>query len=274
MYTPLQNSYQAQAPDAIRRMRILMLWFSAVCYGLYALILAPLYTQLASNSLHLDAVYTIVLGYFLDALDLAVFFVIYPATVYAIWRGGLSKAYSIPLIFSLMTLGKYMLNFFMTCLTDGGFPAFDIFWERDIPIIAPAFLLEIFQYGLVVLISGLIRHARMKKYQEEMFFSRAPYDERSLAFPLVKIFSYKSAVQWTAFWSSVVVLLGRLFMHGIYQLTLLVYNGQSDSLTVIAIDVVSDILIATVLYFVFILLLSYFDRKDMERLASASVSAH
>ena len=56
-------------------------------------------------------------------------------------------------------------------------------------------------------------------------------------------------------------------MHAVYQLALIVFNGEPDSMALIVFDFTSDLLIAVVAYFVMILLLSYFDRKDMERLA-------
>ena len=268
MYMTSQTPYQAQVPEAVRRMRRLVLLVSAVFYGLYSLILAPVYTQLSANVVYQDALLTVILSYVVSAVDVIVFFVVYPATVYAIWRGGFVGSCSVPGTFALATLGKYVLNFFMTCLTDGGFPSFELFVEQDLPIMLPSFLLEMLQYGLIVLFAVGIRHARMRKYQEDMLTAKKPYSERALAFPMTSLFSYRNAVQWMAFWSAVVVLMGRLFMHGIYQLTLLVYNGETDPALVMIIDVVADLLISAVAYFLSVLLTSYFDRKDMERLAA------
>ena len=45
------------------------------------------------------------------------------------------------------------------------------------------------------------------------------------------------------------------------------FSGFTSVLKIVGVDLISDLLIAVVAYFVMILLLSYFDRKDMERLA-------
>ena len=261
--------YQKQAPQAIRRMQTCVLMLAGICYGLYALVLAPIYTQLSANVVYQDALVTIILSYILPILDLLVFVGIYPTVIYAIWRGGFRKAWSVPLIFVMLTLGKYILNFFMTCLTDGGFPGFDIFVEDDLPIMGQSLFLEFLQLALVVLIATLVRRRRLLRHEEKMLLTANPTDERSLAFPIKKLMSYQNPVQWTAFWSSVVMLLARWYMHAVYQLALLVFNGEADSLTIIIVDFSTDLLIAVMDYFVMILLLSYLDRKDVERLAKA-----
>ncbi len=263
-----QSLYQTESRRAVRRMLALTVWVSAVCYGLYALVLAPVYTQLSANVLYQDAWFTAALSYLLSAMDIVVFLVVYPATVYAVWRGGLKGAYSVPLAFVLLTLGKYVLNFFMTCLTDGGFPSGEIFLEQDLPIIAPSYLLEVLQYALVLLIAVLIRRSRMARYNEELLYEKKTADVRSLAFPMTKLFSYRNPLQWTALWMAVVMLVGRLLMHGMYQFTLLIYNGATDGALVIAIDLVSDVILGAVAYFLAILLMSHFDKKEMEALAA------
>ena len=259
--------YQKQAPEAISRMRTFVLILSGIVYGLYALVLAPIYTQLSANVVYQDTLVTTILYYLLPALDLAVFMGVYAAVIYAIWRGGFRKAWSVPLAFVLMTLGKYLLNFFMTCLTDGGFPSFDIFMEEDLPLMAQSLLLEYLQLALVVLSATLVCHRRLNRYHQAMLSSAHPTDERPLAFPMKKMISFKNPTQWSALMSSLILLLGRWYMHAVYQLALIVFNGEPDSMALIVFDFTSDLLIAVVAYFVMILLLSYFDRKDMERLA-------
>ncbi len=268
MNTISENRYQAQAHRAVGKMLSLVVWVSAVCYGLYALVVAPLFTQLDTNVVYQNSVITLILSFVPEILDITVFSLVYPATIYAMWRGGFRKAYRVPLTFFLLTLAKYVLNFFMTCLTDGGFPSWEIFLETDVPNILPAFLLEMLQYGIVLTLAVVIRAVRIKRSEEDMLYSRKSAHVRSLAFPITKLISRASAVQWTALWVSVVILIGRWFNHGMYQLTLLVYNGQTDGVAVMVIDFVSDLLIAVVVYFVSILLLSYFDKKEMEALSA------
>lgn len=268
-----QTAYQDQANGAIKRMLRLVLVVCAIGYGLYAFVIAPICVQLTTDVAYQNSWLAIVLDFIIHAglIELAVFYLTYPAVIYAIWRGGLSKAYKVPLFFVLLTLGKYMVNFFMTCLTDGGFPGWELFWEEDFSQIFIPFFLEILQFGLVVLFAVWVRRSRINRARENAEIYRKPQpDERALAFPMTKLLSYRNPVQWSAFFFAVVILLGRWFMHGIYQFTLLVYNGYTDGGLIIAIDFVSDFLIAAVAYFVAVLLLSYFDRKDMERLATVS----
>ena len=259
--------YQRQAPKAIARAIRDICVLAGVLYGLYALVLAPIYTQLSADVVYQDHIITIILAYLLPALDICVYVGVYAAVIYAIWRGGVGKAWRAPVAFVLLTLGKYLLNFFMTCLTDGGFPSFSSFVEDDLVIMGEAFLLEMLQFGLVVLIASVIRHKRVTKHQLAMLSERHPVDERVLAFPMKGMLSAKNPVQWATFWTAIVLLVGRVYMHLVYQLALLVYNGETDGLAVILFDLGSDLLIAGGAYFVMILLLSYFDRKDVEELA-------
>lgn len=262
-----ETQYQKEAHSSVARMMNFVCLLSGICYALYALVLAPLYTQLSADITTQDAFYTIILDYLLPTLDLVVYTGVYAAIIYAVWRGGFAKAWRVPLVFSFITLGKYICNFFMTCVTDGGFPSLSIFVEEDLPIMGESILLEMLQLWGMVCVVSLIRRKRVKNHAYAMLSERHPTDERSLAFPMKNLLSYKNPVQWMTLWSAVIMLVGRLYMHLIYQLALLVFNGQADSAAVVLFDLFSDILIAAAFYFVVILLLAHFDKKDMERLA-------
>lgn len=270
MDQPHNTPYSAQAKDAVRRMHRLVILVSAIGYALYSLIVAPLYTQLASNVVSQNALITNILYYIIPAIDIIVFFIVYPATVYAIWRGGLVGGFRVPLTFALITLAKYVANFFMTCLTDGGLPSLSYFLESDLPVIAPTFLLELLQYALIIFCACLIIRKRKKAWQYQVLLDEsAAGDERSLAFPVKKLFSYANPMQWSSFAAALIFFVGRVAMHLIYQVALLVYNGSWDGAAVLAFDLISDFILSAVAYFVMLLLLSSFDRRDVERLAAS-----
>ncbi len=257
MNSTLQNPYLKQAEQAIKRMRIFVLLVSLIGYSLYSFVLAPIYTQLSADTLYQDRILTILLYYIVPAMDVIVFYLVYPATIYALWRGGFRKAWGVPLTFVLMTLGKFVANYMMTCFTDGGFPSWNTFVQDDLVEIGIPLLLELLQYGFVVLFAVWLR-------------GFTDPSDRAASFPIVKIFKFKPSAQLAAFLTAMVLLLGRVGMHAVYQWTLYMFNGSTDVLLLICFDLVGDILIATVAYFVMILLLSHFDKKDMEQLSSGN----
>lgn len=261
-------TYKNHAAAAVKRMYQLVLLTALIGFGLYSLVIAPLYTQLSANITYQEAAITYVLYYALSAVEIAVFFIVFPATIYAVWRGGLLGSRAVWITFSLATIGKYVLNFFMDCLTDGHIPSWQSFVDKDVPIILPNFLLELGQYVLILFMAVLIIRGRKRKWQTDVLLDGPKAgDERSLAFPVTKLFSLKNPVLASSFATSVFLFVARAISHLIYQLALLIYNGESDGTMILVIDLVSDLLLAAIAYFVMALLLSSFDKREMRDLA-------
>lgn len=264
-------TYESNATAAVKHIHRLVLWVSVIGFGLYSLVLAPLYTQFASDIVYQEAAITYILYYAYAAVEIAVFCIVFPATVYAVWRSGFVGSRSVWITFALATLGKYLLNFFMDCLIDGSIPSPHIFLSSDLPIILPNLLMELGQYVMVLLLTCLIIRGRKRKWHTQLLLDDGKAgDERSLAFPITKLISFKNPVQASSFAIAVFMLIARILTHLMYQLTLLVYTGKSEGALILAVDMISDVLLAAIIYFVSVLLLSSFDRREITDLAKAA----
>ena len=263
-------TYESVAPAAGKQMRKLVLLASCIGFGLYSLLLAPLYTQLSVDVVYQEAVITYIVYYLMCAAEIATYYVIFPAILYAVWRKGVWGSRSVWITAVIAVICKYLLNFFMTCLSDGSLPSWDVFVRSDIPFIIPNLLMEEAQFAVLLLLSGLIIRARKSKWQTAKLLNEEADDQRALAFPISKILSFKNPLQASAFLFSLLLFLARAFMHLWYQLTLLVYTGSFEGGLVLTVDLISDLFLAGIAYFVMLLFLSSFDRKELISLANSS----
>ncbi len=253
---------------AIRAMFRYTLLVVALGFGICSLVLSPVYQIAESNVLYREEWWCYVLYYLTQEglIDLAVFTLAYPATIYAIWVGGLKGARSVPILYASLTVAKFAANFMVTCITFGSVPSFSVFLEEDLPIIGSSLLLELAQFGLVVLFITLTRRAyrRREMHLTAEALLRQGADgpvNNTPVFPITRLVSFRNPVQCAALLSSVLLLVGRVLMHLIYQMTLIVYNGSWDGPTVLALDLLSDAVLSVCIYFVMILLLGQFDRR-------------
>lgn len=253
----------------VRRMCGLTLIVSGLCFGVSSFLLTPLYIQLASNIAYADAWWTYILYYLTSEglIDLTVFAVCYPAAMYTVWHAGFKGGIRVPVAFSLVTLGKFVVNFFMTAITDSALPDAQEFLTADLPMIGGMYLLELVQYALPILFTlWLKRRYEMREGiwgteedEVDLFTSCAPL------FTFNRLISFKNPVQLAAFLMGAVVFAFRFAMHQIYQYTLYITSGYTDGLFVMVLDFVSDLFVAVILYFVALLLFARFYRKDAAR---------
>ena len=260
-------------PDSrlsVRRMTRLTVLMSAVCFAISSLVLSPIYIRFASDVVYADTWWVYLLYYFTEEglVDLAVFAVCYPAAIYAVWQAGLKRAIRVPVAFSLITLVKFILNFFMTSIVDGALPDISAFLSVDLPLIGAMYLLEILQYVLVILCTLAVKRRYMQKQMAIAENAQHRHSEATRfhdeLFPFTKLLSAKNPIQLSALWMTVMVLGARILMHQIYQYTLYIHTGSTDGLLVMALDLISDVFVAALLYFAALLLLSRFHRRDTE----------
>lgn len=263
--------YSSHATQAVQAMKKWLWIVSAIGFGLYAAVLNPLYTQLDSNVTYQESFITYVLYYLLHGVEIAVFFAAFSATVYAIWRVGFAKSSSVWVAYHIATVAKFLLNFLMDCIMDGSIPSPDFFFNRDLPKILPLLLLELAQYWGVILIAVLAIRGKKRKWQLDVLLDGDQAgDERSLAFPITKLFRLKNPVQAASFGIALFFGVVRVLMHLFYQLVLLVYTNKTDGALIITVDMISDVALALVAYLVMIWLLSSFDKKEITELADTA----
>lgn len=257
---------QTKQSSSIRRMLRLVIAVAALGFGIKALLLHPVYIQLASNISYRDTWYTTVLYYLIDGglIDLAVFAVCYPATVYAIWMNGLKESRRIPVSFSLLTLARFILNYVMSCLTDTGFPDLDELW-RDIPPILLMLLLELFQYAVVILATVMVkRHYENRVADADVQAEMAGTNAPAPVFPFTGLFKLQNPLQLIAFLSALVQFVLREVNYHVYQITLYRLFGSTDGWADMLFTLLGDLMLGVLLYFAAILLLSHFHSKESD----------
>lgn len=257
---------QTQKSPAVRRMLRLVLLAAAIGFGVKALILHPIFIQLDANIVYKYAWYTTVLYYLIDGglIDLSVFAVCYPASLYAVWKEGIKGAKSVPIAFSLITLGKFLVNYIVNTVMDGALPDPDDFLA-DIPMILAMLALELIQYGLPILLLCLLK----KRYDERVETSelRSELTETEApapVFPFARLVSFKNPLQLSALAYSLIVFLGLEIGYHIYQLTLMNLYGATDGWANMLINLLTDLVLGVVLYFVAILLFTRFFNKEQK----------
>lgn len=259
---------------SVRRMCRLTVLISAICYAITSFVLAPIYIKYASDIMYAEAWWVYLLYYLTEEglMDLVVFAVCYPATIYAVWLVGLKQAIRVPVSFALITLGRFIANFFMTSIVDGALPSAGEFFSFDLPYIGVLYLLEMLQYALVILLTVLVKRRYERKREEAALLSAADATVPETAlFTFTRLLSVKNPVQLSALLMAAVLFVLRVAQHQIYQYTLYITSGYTDGFVIMALDLISDIFVAVIAYFVALLLLSRFCRKDTEAMRASDV---
>ncbi len=244
------------AGASVRRMLRWTVIVAALGFALKSLVLSPIYFPLIGDIAYTGTWWFNVLYYLIDGglIDLTVFAICYPATIYAIWCAGLKATWRIPFAFSMLTLVKFVINFCMTCIVEGALPSSDAFFMVDLPYMISSILPELFQYALVILCACLVT----ARYRRRM--GQEPGD----VFPFRRLVSLKNPVQCAAFLMFVILLIGRLINSQNFQYLLYITSGHTDGLYIMLLNLISDVFISVIVYFVALLLLSHFHRKSTE----------
>lgn len=260
----------------LRSMRRFTLLAAGLGFALCSLVLAPIFLRYATDVMYRDSWWVYILYLLTDGslIDLAVVTLCYPASLYAIWRLGFRKGWSVPATFALLTLGKYIVNFIFPALTyEGALPEIGGFLSFDLPIMLANFGLEMLQFALVILAAVIARRAYFRK---SWMIQARDFDGDELTltdpdtgalFHFDRVISWKNPAQLSALLMGGVITVLRIAMHQIYQYTLY-FHGGTDGLLVMLVDLFADLFIGIIVYFAALLLLSRFRRKELEKAAS------
>ncbi len=259
---------------SVRRMCRLTVLVSALCFGLTSFVLAPVYLHYAPDILYADTWWVNLLYYLTEEglLDLLAFAVCYPAAIYAVWRAGFKGALRVPVAFTLITLGKFTVNFFMTSIVDGALPGISEFLSFDLPYIGAMYLLEMAQYAAVIFLTLRIKARHERRLGEaELLKGSAPVPAASFTFD--RLLALKNPVQRAAFFTALLLFAVRVAMHQIYQYTLYVTSGYTDGIVAMVVELFADLFVGVIVYFAALLLLARFARKDADTAADTAAEA-
>ncbi len=253
-----------------RRILRLTILCAGLGFALKALLLSPIYVRLATDIAYANAWWLDILYFLTDGglIDLIVFAICYPATLYAIRFDGLRASLRIPLAFSAITLLKFVANFFVDSAFEGALPALNRFLADDFPLILTMFLLELFQYIWVILIALLVRRLYEGRIRVAEGMSLLPRDKRVIYplpprdFPFVTIYARRNALQRGALLTAIMMTVGRVLMHLIYQIAQFTQFGSSEGWQIMLIDLIGDIVIGVIFYFVSLLIMMSLHQKE------------
>ena len=261
----IDTSVQSRLTRLSVRRTLLFVLLTQVLYTvLYAFVLNPLYTHFASDVLYKDAWWLDLIGVAIDATDVILFILVYPASLYALWCGGWRQGYRVPVLFSVLTLFKFAVNYAVGVFIEyGGVPSGD-FLADDLPLVIPLALLELLQYGIVLGLATLWYHVYRVRQADAAALAalrQKPYESPAVL-PLTRLFDMGNPMQRALFDAGLTVAILGILRHVIYQLTLFAANGRMDAPLQIAVDLVGDLLVGAALYLVGILLVNRFARRD------------
>ena len=244
----------------------LTLLVAGIGFAVKCLLVHPVYILLGNDVVHKYAWYTSLLYYLIDEglWDLAVIAVCYPATVYAVWRKGLKGSRGVVLAFSLLTVGKFVLNYIMDILTYSGLPRLDEFLS-DIPLILVMLVVELIPYALAASAIAVAKTRYDRKAEEATCRSQLT-GTAALApvLPFGKLLSLRNPLQLASFIGALAIFLSREVSYHVYQITLYVNFGYTDGWVDMLVTLFSDILISTLIYFAALLLLPHIHSKETE----------
>ena len=231
----------------VKRACLMTAIIAGVGYALLSFLLHPLFIQWYSDKPFYTQ-YPFIVDLLRILVDEGVFNVVicifcYPFTVYAIWRTGLKKSWSVMVLFAGLDLLRFVANFFMTAVSNGALPSAEEFWEFDIFYISSLFVLDLLPYICVVLCAILVRALWVKKLEAEAFQAEKksiPHPLEGLL-PLKGIFRLNNPLQLSAFLAGVILCLLRFSDQFIYELTQAV--STNENLGIFALIVITDLLL-------------------------------
>ncbi|MBE6586134.1 MAG: hypothetical protein E7645_06385 [Ruminococcaceae bacterium] len=263
--------YLDHTSHIMKKVRNFLILVSAIGYGLHCIVFAPLFYVLSANVSYSQLFITDLLSFATDLTELCVVFVTYGVLLFAVWRGGVKQSAPVWITAGLMVVLKYSLNFIMSCIDEGKIPSPSIFFEDDLPLILPNFFMEIFQYALLIFMAYMIIRSKKRKFHEAILLNEIqPATERALAFPMVKLLSFKNPLQKTAFFYAIIYFVARVFTLAVTRLTEIVMAHQIEDIAFLITDIAVQLVVAALCYICMVLVVSSFDKKEMNLLAEAS----
>ena len=234
-------------------------------YCLYCFALVPLGNMYANNVQYMNTVLPTVIEYIYDLIEIVAIALAYAVSIYSIYRYGVGRIGATAIIFSSVTLFKYVINVFMTWLDNG----FEInVWSDIRSILVPMFF-ELLQYFVVLLVAYKILSAHLdlveKKRKADKRLGIPPSGEG--IYPFRSFVDLENPMIKGTFWAGVIVAATKVAQRVFYDILYTIMYGipQLSEIPGMIIYYSSDILCGVACYFVVIWLLMLFLEKKLKR---------
>lgn len=253
---------------SVRRTMLFVLLGELIFIILNAGVLNPLYTYFSADTLYQDAWWLNLIGLLIDISEYIPFILLYPASIYALWRGGWRQGYPVFLLSAGMTICKFIANYAVdTYVQQGGLPSVELLLD-DAALILPSLALEMAQYAIILGLASL----QFKLYRDRQSYATAeaalrqkPYAPPAVL-PMTRMLDLRNPVQRSLFDMAVAVTVLSLLLRRLtYQLVLYNYYGVTDGALQITVDILEDVLMGIVLYVLGVLVIDHLVARDMKR---------
>ncbi len=235
-------------------------------YCLYCFVLVPLGNMYANDIQYMDTVLPTVIEYIYDLVEIIAIALAYAVAVYSIYRYGVGRIGAPAIIFSGVTLFKYVSNVFMTW-KDVGFDEGDL-WS-DIRSILIPMLLELLQYFVVLLIAYKILSKHFdfiegKRRADKRLGRKTSGDG---IYPFKSLFDLKNPMLKCGLWAGIIVAITKVAQRILYDVLYTVMFGlpRLAEIPVMIVYYVSDVVFGAACYFAFVLILMLFLEKKLKR---------
>lgn len=233
----------------------LKLFFTVFVFGAYAIYsyaMLPLYVYLCNDVIYVDTILPTLLETVYTILELSVFVTAFAYITYYTIKHSLKGARYFIFVYIGATLFKYMSNYAVTSIMEGGFSLLSL---RNVGILI---LIELFQLGVLLFC--------LKTIRDEC--SEALDGGRS-CFPFKKLFDLDNPMQRSAFFGALTICVLRVLTRIVYDITL----GMPDSILEVLVMVgyySLDIVVGVMCYFAEIWILMGLNEKDVGKDVSST----
>ena len=178
-----------------KRLSRILITSCAVLFSLYCFVLAPLYTYMCADIIYAVTVLPEILDFLISVVDLIAYSICFSTIIYSIYHYKLRGSKKIIATVSIAMLLKYVANFVMTIVTDGGIIL------QDISSVVVFFLLDMIWLTIITFAAN----STIKEYID------VP------AFPFKKLFDLENPLGRSAFTMAMI-------MGGVHMATRIIYD--------------------------------------------------
>lgn len=244
---------------AASKISLTLIVCAAIFFSLQAFVLNPLYVYTNSDVIFSSTPIPEILGIFNDISYPLGYALCFASVSYSIFKFSLSRSAKPIIILAAAFLLRYVANYVMSSVIDGGFRFADLPTSVLIP-----FALDILIFAIICAIVC----ARVKKYYaeyEQTLKANATLGKRTPSvhddvFEDQKLLSFKNPLHYSAALTGIVLSVAKILTRIRYDLALGAPADTADTVWMI-VYYISDVLIAVLVYAASLLVFSYLEKK-------------
>lgn len=248
--------------SAARKISLTLILSAVIFFSVQAFILNPLYVYTSTNVLFSTTPLPEIIGILNDISYPLGYALCFACVTYSIFKFSLSRAKKPIIILSAAFLLRYVANYVISSIIEGGFR----FSEIPAAVILP-FGLDMLLFAIV----GVIVSVRIKKYYkayEQILKANITLNKKTPSihedvFEGQKIISLKNPLHHSAALTGIVLSATKILTRIRFDIAHGAPSGAADAIWMIA-YYISDLLIAVLVYATSLLVFSYLERKTKD----------